>query len=94
MFLLERRRLTELDEVGLLRGHLNGSHTGQPTDCYSDPLGIVSGLCLSMQPFLGVGSWAQYPGCPIPSLLKAHCELIHSLPSWKPQKPESMCCMI
>lgn len=38
---------------------------------------------------LGPMSWVP---CSLSS--EAHHELIHSLPSWKPQKPESMCCMI
>lgn len=73
MFLLERRRLTELDEVGMLGGYLNENHAGQPTECYSDHWALsLFFFFIIYAAFLGVGSWAQCPGCPIPSLLKAH----------------------
>lgn len=67
MFLLERRRLTELDEVGMLGGYLNENHAGQPTECYSDHWALsLFFFLLSMQPFLGWGPGPNVLGALFP----------------------------
>lgn len=83
---------------GWSESYLNRSHMGQAMDCSSGHWALSLGDSL-MYPFSGVGpcvrdSVLRTPVPPHPSLLKAHHELTHNLPSRNPQEPRSECCMI